>query len=231
MELGPKGPGLGIRYEGDESSIRVECLSIRAQMGPVPPWRRQGQLEDTPVTDGVRWAHYAAALLVTAYFVSVALRHVGSYIAPIDGWGVDLFEVAVGVLCMRRYWHGSWRTMQSVVAYFPLVLGAACISWGFGDTALTIESSVETPPTPSVADGFGLMFFPLCYIALVMLLRSDSKGVAVTPWLDRAIGALGFASVAAAFALHPALNAVGGWSLATRRASRIPSATCCFSAS
>ena len=177
---------------------------------------RQGQLEDSTVTDGVRWAHYAAAFLLTAYFVSVALRHVGSYIAPIDGWGVDLFEVAVGVLCMLRYWHGSWRTMQSVVAYFPLVLGAACISWGFGDTALTIESlGGATPSTPSAADGFGLMFFPLCYVALVMLLRGESKRAEVTPWLDRAIAALGFASVAAAFALQPVLNAAGGWSLAT----------------
>ena len=153
---------------------------------------------------------------MTAYLASVALRHVGSYYAPIDGWGVDLFEVAVGVLCTLRYWHGSWRTVRSVTTYFPLILGAACIMWGFGDTALTIESlGGATPPTPSAADGFGLMFFPLCYVALVILLRSDSKGAAVTPWLDRGIAALGFASVAAAFALHPVLKAAGGWSLAT----------------
>jgi methyl-accepting chemotaxis protein len=177
--------------------------------------KQERQPEETPVPEGVRWAHYAAAFLVTVYLISVALRHVGSYNAPIDGWGVDLFEVSLGVLCMRRYWHGSWRTVRSAVTPFPLILGAACILWGFGDTALTIESlGGATPPTPSVADGFGLMFFPLCYVALVMLLRSDSKGVAITPWLDRAIGALGFASVAAAFVLHPALKAVGGWSLA-----------------
>ncbi len=164
---------------------------------------QERQPEETPVPDGVRWAHYAAAFLVTAYFVSVALRHVGSYNAPIDGWGVDLFEVSVGVLCMLRYWHGSWRTVRSAATPFPLVLGAACIMWGFGDTALTIESlGGATPPTPSAADGFGLLFFPLCYLALVMLLRGDSKGVAITPWLDRAIGALGFASVAAAFVLQ-----------------------------
>jgi methyl-accepting chemotaxis protein len=176
----------------------------------------KGQLEETPATDGVRWAHYAAALLIAAYFVSVALRHVGSYNAPIDGWGVDLFEISVGVLCMYRYWHGSWRTMRSVVAFFPLVLGAACIMWGFGDTALTIESlGGATPPTPSAADGFGLMFFPLCYVAFVLLLRGESKRAEVTPWLDRAIAALGFASVAAAFALQPVLKAVGGWSLAS----------------
>ena len=177
---------------------------------------KQGQLEESPVPDGVRRAHYIAAFLLVAYFVSVALRRVGAYYAPIDGWGVDVFEVSVGILCMLRYWHGSWRTVRSVATPFPLVLGAACIMWGFGDTALTIESlGGATPPTPSAADGFGLMFFPLCYLALVMLLRGDSKGVAITPWLDRAIGALGFASVAAAFVLHPVLHAVGGWSLAS----------------
>jgi len=178
--------------------------------------RDQGRLEETRVTDGARWAHYAAAFLVTAYLVSVALRHVGSYNAPIDGWGVDLFEISVGVLCMFRYWHGSWRTVRSVVTPFPLILGAACIMWGFGDTALTIESlGGATPPTPSAADGFGLMFFPLCYVAFVFLMRGESKRAELTPWLDRAIAALGFASVAAAFALQPVLNAVGGWSLAS----------------
>jgi methyl-accepting chemotaxis protein len=178
--------------------------------------KEQSQPEESPVPDGVRWAHYGAAFLLTAYFVSVALRHVGAYYAPIDGWGIDAFEVSVGVLCMLRYRHGSWRTVRSVTTPFPLILGAACIMWGFGDTALTIESlGGATPPTPSAADGFGLMFFPLCYLALVMLLRGESKGFAITPWLDRAIGALGFASVAAAFALHPVLKAVGGWSLAS----------------
>ncbi|HEY5049255.1 MAG TPA: methyl-accepting chemotaxis protein, partial [Acidothermaceae bacterium] len=178
--------------------------------------KEQGQVEESPVPDGVRWAHYCAAFLVTAYFVSVAVRRVGSHDAPIDGWGVDLFEVSVGVLCMLRYRHGSWRTARSTVTFFPLILGSACILWGFGDTARTIESlGGATPPTPSAADGFGLMFFPLCYVALVLLLRGESKGFAITPWLDRAIGALGFASVAAAFVLQPVLKAVGGWSLAT----------------
>ena len=178
--------------------------------------KEQRQFEDTPVADGVRWAHYFATFLVAAYFVSVALRHVGSYNAPIDGWGVDLFEVSVGVLCMSRYWHGSWRTVRSVVTPFPLMLGAACVMWGFGDTALTIESiGGATPPTPSAADAFGLTFFPLCYLAFVLLLRGESKRAEITPWLDRAIAALGFASVAAAFALQPVLRAAGGWSLAS----------------
>src|SRR5665213_351124 len=138
--------------------------------------KQERQPEERPVTDGVRWAHYGAAFLVTAYFVSVALRRVGAYYAPIDGWGVDVFEVSVGVLCMLRYWHGSWRTVRSVATPFPLVLGAACIMWGLGDTALTIESlGGATPPTPSAADGFGLMFFPLCYVAFVLLLRGESK--------------------------------------------------------
>ena len=178
--------------------------------------KEQRQFEDTPVADGVRWAHCFATFLVAAYFVSVALRHVGSYNAPIDGWGVDLFEVSVGVLCMSRYWHGSWRTVRSVVTPFPLMLGAACVMWGFGDTALTIESiGGATPPTPSAADAFGLTFFPLCYLAFVLLLRGESKRAEITPWLDRAIAALGFASVAAAFALQPVLRAAGGWSLAS----------------
>jgi methyl-accepting chemotaxis protein len=185
--------------------------------------RQQGQLDDSPIGDGVRWAHYCAAFLVAAYFVSVVARRPGSYFAPIDGWGVDLFEVSVGALCIGRYRHGSWRAIPTATRLFPVLLGTACISWGLGDTALTIESlGGATPPTPSVADGFGLMFFPLCYLALVVLLRRDAKGIAITPWLDRAIAGLGFASVTAAFVLHPILKAVGGWSLASATGMAYP---------
>jgi methyl-accepting chemotaxis protein len=182
-----------------------------------------GQLDDSPIGSGVRWAHYVAALLAAAYLVAVAARRVGSYNALVDGWGVDAFEVSVGVLCMQRYRHGSWRTITSSTRLFPLLLGAACITWGLGDTALTIESfGGATPPTPSAADGFGLMFFPLCYLALAVLLRRDTKGVAITAWLDRAIAGLGFAAVAAAFVLHPVLKAVGGWSLASATSMAYP---------
>ncbi len=177
---------------------------------------RPGQLDDSPVGSGVRWAHYVAALLAAAYLVAVAARHVGSYNALVDGWGVDVFEVSLGVLCMLRYKHGSWRTITSSTRLFPLLLGASCIFWGLGDTALTIESfGGANPPTPSVADGFGLTFFPLCYVALAVLVRRDAKGVAISAWLDRAIAGLGFAAVAAAFVLPPVLKAVGGWSLAS----------------
>ncbi|HEY0870221.1 MAG TPA: methyl-accepting chemotaxis protein [Acidothermaceae bacterium] len=182
-----------------------------------------GQLEDSPVGSGVRWAHYVAALLAAGYLVAVAARHVGSYNALVDGWGVDVFEVSVGVLCMLRFRHGSWRTITSSTRLFPLLLGAACITWGLGDTALTIESfGGATPPTPSAADGFGLMFFPLCYLALAVLLRRDTKGVAISAWLDRAIAGLGLAAVAVAFVLHPVLKAVGGWSLASATSMAYP---------
>jgi methyl-accepting chemotaxis protein len=181
------------------------------------------QLEDSRVGSGVRGAHYFAAFIVAAYLISVAARHVGSYNALVDGWGVDVFEVSVGVLCMWRYRHGSWRTIASVARQFPLWLGASCILWGLGDTALTIESfGGANPPTPSAADGLGLMFFPLCYVALVLLLRRESKGIAITTWLDRVIAGLGLASVAAAFVLHPVLNAVGGWSLASATSMAYP---------
>lgn len=181
------------------------------------------QLEDSPVGSGVRWAHYLAAFIVAAYLISVAARHVGSYNALVDGWGVDAFEISVGALCMARYRHGSWRTIASATRQFPLWLGAACILWGLGDTALTIESfGGANPPTPSAADGFGLMFFPLCYVALALLVRRETKGIAITAWLDRVIAGLGLASVAAAFVLHPVLNAVGGWSLASATSMAYP---------
>ena len=51
----------------------------------------------------------------------------------------------------------------------PVVLGISLLSWCLGDIAVTIESlGGATPPSPSVADGLYLGYFPLAYVALVL---------------------------------------------------------------
>jgi len=107
------------------------------------------------------WTFWAASGLVIAFLVSLVLRRAGSYYAPIDGWGVDLFELSMGALCVSRYFEASWQSSRSVTRVFPLVLGAGCILWGLGDVVTTIESlGGATPAVPSPADGFYVGFFP-----------------------------------------------------------------------
>ena len=72
------------------------------------------------------------------------------------------------------------------------MLGAACISWALGDVALTIESlGGATASVPSVADGFYVGFFPLCFVSFVMVIRRGNTGSLVATSLDGLIAGLG----------------------------------------
>jgi PAS domain S-box-containing protein len=164
----------------------------------------------------VRWIFGVSATLVAAFLISLIVRRTGSYYTPIDGWGVDLFELLIGALCLRRYFESSWHSSQSIARMLPLVLGAACISWALGDAALTIESlGGATPSVPSVADGFYVCFFPLCYFSFMLVVRRGNRGSLIATSLDGVIAGLGVTALTAAFTFHFIQHLTGGGDLST----------------
>jgi PAS domain S-box-containing protein len=166
------------------------------------------------VHDRVRWTLRVSAALVVAFLIYLIPRPTGSDYTPVDGWGVDLFELTMGALCIGRYFDKSWRTSGSVAQVFPLVMGVACVSWGLGDLVLTIESlGGGTPPVPSLADGFFVGFFPLCYVSFMLVIRRGNNGSLVATALDGSIAGLGAASISAAYVFNPVLKADGGSAL------------------
>jgi len=172
----------------------------------------------------VRWTFGAFAALVVAFLFSLVFRKAGSYYRPVDGWGVDVFELSMGVMCIRRYFETSWRSSRSAAQAFPLILGLACISWGLGDVALTVESfGGATPSVPSVADGFYVGFFPLCYLSIMALIRGGNHKSLVATSLDGLIAGLGVASVSAAYLFDAVLKATGGSDLSTATSMVYPS--------
>ena len=159
---------------------------------------------------------YLATALVAAFLISLIVRANGSYYTPIDGWGVDLFELSMGVLCIFRYFDRSWHSNRSSARYVPLILGAACLACGSGDVALTGESlGGATAPVPSIADGFYVGFFPLCYLTFMMLIRRGNTKSLVATSLDGLIAGLAVASLSAAFLFDTILRATGGGDLST----------------
>jgi two-component system, sensor histidine kinase and response regulator len=163
----------------------------------------------------MRWIFAIAALLVVAFLVSLVVRPIGAYFAPLDGWGVDALELTMGALCVARYFEGSWRSSSSVARLFPLVMGVACIAWGLGDVAITVESlGGATPSVPSAADAFYVFFFPLCFVAFALLIRRGNKSSLVATSLDGLIAGLGVAAVSAAFVVAAVLRVTGGGTLA-----------------
>jgi diguanylate cyclase (GGDEF)-like protein len=152
----------------------------------------------------IRTAYGSMGLLLACYFVSLLVRQPGASFPLIDGWLVAAFEVAASLLCLARVF--SLRRGRLV----PVVLGAGMLSWSVGDILLTAESAGGAAPSPSVADIFYLGFYPLAYVALVLLVRRHTRGLVMSSWLDGAVAGAGAAAVCACFAFYPILHSLGG---------------------
>jgi diguanylate cyclase (GGDEF)-like protein len=81
-----------------------------------------------------------------------------------------------------------------------LWIGAALLSWGVGEIYWTIfiEGNASAP-YPSPADIGYLLFYPLAYIGLAMLVRARAHEIKWRLWMDGLIAALGTAALGTAF--------------------------------
>jgi diguanylate cyclase (GGDEF)-like protein len=66
-----------------------------------------------------------------------------------------------------------------------------------------------------VADIFYLLFYPLAYVATVLLLQRGLGRLSRPNWLDGVVAGLGASSLCAAFAFHRILDLTGGSAIAT----------------
>ncbi len=162
-----------------------------------------------PTREDVGWVNryalvgYAfAGLLLVAFAATLVIRPVGQVWPLVDNQLVEGFEIAVALGCLL----GS-RAQPAGQRLGAIALGAGLLAWAFGDVTWTLEGS---PSTPSLADAFYIAFYPLAYLALMTLIRSDARGRRTSVWLDGAIAGLGAAAIAAAFAFDTILGAIGG---------------------
>ena len=87
-------------------------------------------------------------------------------------------------------------------------LGVGLLLFAGGDIYFAaVLAEQATVPIPSPADGGYLAFYPLAYVALIVLLRARIGTFPVARWLDGAIVGSAVAALAAAFALGPILDA------------------------
>ena len=158
------------------------------------------------------WVTYGfLGLLLAGYLVSLILRHDSQYLPWLDGWLVCGVELVASALCITR---GLARGSGS--GAWPLALGVSLLSWTCGDMVLTVQSlGGATPPTPSLSDVFYLVFYPFCYVAVVMFMRGEVRRLSTPSWLDGAIAGLGAAALCAAFAFHSIARSTGGNTAAT----------------
>ena len=145
-------------------------------------------------------------ILLGAYAVMLLLRDSGGGWSNVVGnWGVDGFELVIALLCMAR---GLTDGPRRSVA---LALGAGLLAWSLGDILWSIETlGGHSPSTPSPADLFYILFYPLACLAVVLLIRTQVKSVTLTSWLDGIMTGLGAAAVVAAFAFDTIAKGVSG---------------------
>jgi len=136
-------------------------------------------------------------LLLVAYFVTLVARPEARESLLLNGWGSAAFEIAVSILMFLR----ALTTRRSPT--IPLAFGTGMLMWALGDVVLTFESRGGLDPSsPSPADLFYIMFFPLAYLALVLIVREEAIRMVPALWLDGGIAGLGAAALCAAFAFH-----------------------------
>jgi signal transduction histidine kinase len=133
--------------------------------------------------------------LVAAYVLWLVVRGpLPQQSGWINGWALDAFFLAAGVVCVVG---GRRRRPRS---YVPLVFGLALICWMLSNTVLTVYAlRGPPPPPPTLADPFGLGFIALCFAGIGLMAREDRERLSPRELLDGGIAALGAAAVCAAF--------------------------------
>jgi two-component system, cell cycle response regulator len=78
------------------------------------------------------------------------------------------------------------------------LLGIGLLAWAAGEAYYSIFlADLLEPPLPSVADAFWLVFYPACYIAIVLLVRERVREFRQSLWLDGLVGALAASAIGA----------------------------------
>jgi two-component system cell cycle response regulator len=153
----------------------------------------------------------AASVLLglTAVFGLLAVE----YTFQLSGWlrhalNVGVYNnvmLAAGAACVAR----GVAVRHERLAW--LLVGAAVLAWGIGDTVWTFTvANMENPPFPSYADAGFLAVYPPAYVAIVLLLRSRVGQLRSSLWLDGVIGGLAVGAVGTAVVFQAVLGALGG---------------------
>ena len=181
----------------------MESLEPGITLGPAPAARRRGdRLQSAP---RVPPGYVVAGAFLGAYVLLLLVRPGGRQLSFVDNWGVDAFEFVVALMCIAR---GLMGGLHRSVA---LALGGGLLAWSIGDILWSVETQGGgNPPTPSPADAFYLLFYPLACAAVFLLVRKDVKQRPLGIWLDGVMTGLGAAAVVAAFAFDTIARGASG---------------------
>jgi diguanylate cyclase (GGDEF)-like protein len=162
-----------------------------------------GTTRRSRLLQALQWTVAGATI---AYFVSTlpGVRPEAGYSTLLDAWlGSAALFGAVAICVLRGVLIRAERTVW-------LALGTGIGLWTMGRVAYLALHEQGPVPIPSVADVSWLAFYPAVYLAVVLLVRSRIPRFHASMWLDGLVAGFAVASLAAAVALGPIVEATGG---------------------
>jgi len=133
----------------------------------------------------------ATGILVAIYLASTVFRARNTASSFYDGWIGNLGYGGCAVLCAWRA--VSDRRQRLAWAAIALSLGLFTVGAVLWTTTVQFWNPV---PYPSISDVFFLLFYPIAYTGVGLLVRASAPRGSGTIWLDGLIAALGVASLA-----------------------------------
>jgi diguanylate cyclase (GGDEF)-like protein len=159
---------------------------------------------------GIVWLQLIALVGIAGFAVHTVVDE-GADIAWFFDYPVYYTVVALAVvLCASRALlvrdhRLGWGVMALALAFYAA-----------GEFLYLILYTGEAePPYPSVADAVWLAFYPLSYLALVLLFRSRFTGLTAGLWIDGIVAALAAATLGSAVVVEAILDITeGSWAVA-----------------
>jgi len=183
--------------------------------GRLPPLKADPSPVDHPAVDRRQLLRWNDSVLLRAwrgtvfagftfFVLHLAIGLGGPGLDPlVDQWLADALEVLAGVCCLAR----AVSTRAERPAWG--VLGAGLLLYATGDICFDFVYG-GNPPVPSVADGFYLGFYPACYAAVLLLVRSRISSFTRSVLLDGLAAALAAGALCGAVVLELVLQHTSG---------------------
>src|SRR3954466_4164540 len=154
----------------------------------------------------VRWALCGMGVLLAACALhALAKFDAGPLSWLLEKWGYNVVLVGSGVICLLR--GATIRTERT--AWLTRVVGV--VGWAIGNVWYTaVLWDMDPIPIPSVSDVLWLVYYPIVYVAVAMLLRAPIPRFPPSLWGDGGLAALAVAALSAAVVFQSVLETTGG---------------------
>jgi two-component system, cell cycle response regulator len=174
-------------------------------MGGIRPTREMTADRPLPGSKAARAALAALTLLLSASVLNAMTGFdAGALAWLIEKWGYNVVLVGAGLACLAR----GLRVARERSAW--LTIGAAVLGWALGNVYYTaVLWELDPIPIPSLSDVLWLVYYPVVYVGVALLMRARIARFHASLWVDGALAALAVGALSAALVFQPVLASTG----------------------